>query len=265
MDLGIAGRVAFVAASTAGLGLATARRLAAEGVNVAITGRRVELARQHAAAINEEFGVTGVRSVGLALDVTDATSRQRALEATEDQLGTIDILVLNSGGPAPGGPLDCDEDAHRQAADLLLHSHQHLIAAVIDGMRSQRWGRIVAIGSTAVVQPSPQLVLSSTYRAALAAYLKALATTVGPDGITVNMVHPGRVATERTVQLDTAAAQRQGLTLETVQAASVANIPIGRPGDPDEFGAVVAFLCSQLASYVTGEHVRVDGGIVRGW
>ncbi|MEX0592954.1 MAG: SDR family oxidoreductase [Nitriliruptoraceae bacterium] len=257
MDLGIKGRVAFVAASTAGLGLATARRLSAEGVKVVVAGRRGDLAASIASELPGAIGVT--------LDVTDPSSVTAALDTTRDQLGDIDILVLNSGGPAPGGPLDLGIEDQQRAAELLLYPHQRMIAEVIEHMRSQRWGRIVAVGSTAVVQPSQQLVLSSTFRAALAAYLKALAGTVAADGVTVNMVHPGRVATERLDQLDAAAAKRRGVTVDEVRAESLASIPIGRAGDPDEFGAVVTFLCSVPAAYVTGEQIRVDGGVVRGW
>lgn len=257
MDLGIDGKVAFVAASTAGLGLASARRLAAEGARVAITGRRGDLAASLASDIDG--------AIGLAMDVTEPASVDAALAATEDRLGSIDILVLNSGGPPPGGPLDVSVADHERAAALLLHPHQRMIAATIEHMRSQQWGRVVAVGSTAIAEPSRQLVLSSTHRAALAAYLKALAGTVAADGVTVNMVHPGRVATERLEQLDAAAARRRGITVDEVRAASLARIPIGRAGDPDEFGAVVAFLCSVPAAYVTGVQIRVDGGVVSGW
>jgi 3-oxoacyl-[acyl-carrier protein] reductase len=254
VDLGLRGRVAFVAASTGGLGWAVASALASEGARVVVTGRRGDRVRELAA------GLDG--ALGLELDLTDPGSVTRALDLTRRDLGPIDVLVLNSGGPAAGGAAATDVEDLTRAAELLLHPHQRLLTAVVPGMRERGWGRVIAIGSSGVQQPIPNLALSNSLRAALAGLLKTLASEVAADGVTVNMVLPGRIATDRVAKLDEAAAARTGRSLDDVQRASRARIPAGRYGDPDEFGAIAAFLCSDPASYVTGSQIRVDGGMI---
>jgi 3-oxoacyl-[acyl-carrier protein] reductase len=149
------------------------------------------------------------------------------------------------------------------AFDLLIRPQHALVSSFLPGMRDRSWGRILAIGSSGVAAPLPNLALSNTGRAALAGYLKTLAAEVASDDVTVNMLLPGRIATERTRGLDCAAAQRRGITVDVIQAESRASIPAGRYGSPEEFGATAAFLCSGLASYVTGTALRCDGGLVR--
>jgi 3-oxoacyl-[acyl-carrier protein] reductase len=171
--------------------------------------------------------------------------------------------VLNGPGPRPGAAAEVAGDDVAQAVDTLVRPHQRLVQLALPGMRERRWGRVLAIGSSGITSPLPNLALSNLGRAALAGYLKTLAAETAADGVTVNLLLPGRIATDRVASLDAAAAQRSGRTVEEVEAASRATIPAGRYGQPEEFGAVGAFLCSDLASYVTGTALRCDGGLVR--
>lgn len=254
MDLGLTGKVALVLGSTAGLGRASAEALAAEGAHVVVVGRRAELVDALVASLPSATGVVA--------DVTDPDSPALLVNRAREELGEVDIVVLNGGGPPPGAADSFTAESAQAAFDLLLKQHVTLVGEVLPGMRERGWGRILAIGSSGVRQPIPTLTASNVGRAALAAYLKTLAGTVARDGVTVNMVLPGRVDTDRVAQLDRAAADRTGVTPEASRASSEAGIPAGRYGDPAEFGAVVAFLASQQAAYVTGEQVRVDGGLV---
>jgi 3-oxoacyl-[acyl-carrier protein] reductase len=255
VHLGIEGRVAFVAGGTSGLGLATGRALAAEGASVALASRRLALGASEAARF--------ARGIGVAMDVTDAASIAAAIETTTAAFGPIDILVLNGGGPPAANATGLRVEAVRAAAELLLFGAIELVGHVLPGMRERGWGRILAIGSTAVPQPNPSLVTSSMFRAALVSYLKVLAGEVASEGVTVNVLHPGRIATDRTLALDAARAEATGSTLEVARAESEATIPFGRYGTPEEFGDVATFLCGDTARYITGEQIRVDGGLIR--
>ncbi len=254
MDLGLAGRTALVLASTGGLGAAIARALGAEGANVVVTGRSVEKAEKLAASL--PFG-TAVR-----VDLTRPEAPDQLLAATRDAFGDPDIVVLNGPGPKPGAADDLDVDGLQAATDALLAPHIALVRRSLPAMRAQGWGRILAVGSSGVESPLPMLTASNIGRAGLAAYLKTLAAEVAGQGVTVNMLLPGRIATDRVAALDAAAAERQDKTVDEVEGASRARIPVGRYGDPDEFGSVAAFLCSGPASYVTGSLVRCDGGLL---
>jgi 3-oxoacyl-[acyl-carrier protein] reductase len=254
VELGLDGKVAFVAASTGGLGWATAAALAGEGCRVAVTGRRGAVARERAAELDG--------AVGIEVDVTDPGSLAHAVATVRGQLGEIDVLVLNSGGPPLKTAMDLDPDDLVAATELLVLPHQRLVRATVPGMRERGWGRVVAIGSSGVQQPIADLALSNAARGALAGLLKTLAGEVAADGVTVNMVLPGRIATARVADTDATVAARRGVAVEEVAAAARANIPAGRYGEPAEFGAVAAFLCSQPAAYVTGSQVRVDGGLI---
>lgn len=254
MDLGLTGKVALVLGSTGGLGRASAEALAAEGAHVVIAGRRAELVAEIARSLPSATGVV--------VDLADPEATVILVNRAREQFGEVDIVVLNGGGPPPGAADAFTAEAAQAAFDLLLKQHISLVGAVLPGMRERGWGRILAIGSSGVRQPIPTLTASNVGRAALAAYLKTLAGTVASDGVTVNMVLPGRIDTDRVAQLDRAAAERTGVTPEASRTASEGTIPAGRYGDPAEFGAVVAFLASQQASYLTGEQVRVDGGLV---
>ncbi|UYY79750.1 SDR family oxidoreductase [Arthrobacter sp. YA7-1] len=259
MDLGISGKTAFVAASTGGLGLAVARGLAAEGVRVAITGRRGELAEKIAA----ELQADGHSAVAVEADLSTLDGVTAAVERAVELLGPIDILVLNGPGPKPGAAASLGSDDIAAAFELLVKPHHALVSHILPGMRERRWGRILAIGSSGVVAPLPNLAVSNTGRAALAGYLKTLAAEVALDAVTVNMLLPGRIATERVAELDRAAAKRRGTTPEEIQLESRKTIPARRYGEPEEFGAAGAFLCSAPASYITGVALRCDGGLIR--
>ncbi|MGN6634684.1 MAG: SDR family oxidoreductase [Oryzihumus sp.] len=255
MDLRLSGRTAVVGASTGGLGEAVARALAAEGANVVVSGRRGERAAQIAAELPS--------AVGVEVDLLAPDGPDQLYAASVAAFGAVDVLVLNGPGPRPGTAAAVDGDDVAQAVDTLVRPHQRLVQLALPGMRERRWGRVLAIGSSGITSPLPNLALSNLGRAALAGYLKTLAAETAADGVTVNLLLPGRIATDRVASLDAAAAQRSGRTVEEVEAASRATIPAGRYGQPEEFGAVGAFLCSDLASYVTGTALRCDGGLVR--
>ncbi|MFE4081294.1 SDR family oxidoreductase [Paenarthrobacter sp. YIM B13468] len=275
MDLGIAGKTALVAASTGGLGLAVARALAAEGVRVAIVGRRRDRAKEIVAELQAAYGTgtagngasgiatKGFDAVAIEADLTTPEGIESAVEQTVADLGPIDILVLNGPGPKPGAAATLSSDDIAAAFDLLVKPQHALVSHVLPGMRERRWGRILAIGSSGVTAPLPNLAVSNTGRAALAGYLKTLAAEVALDEVTVNLLLPGRIATDRVTQLDQAAAKRRGTTLEDIQLESRKTIPARRYGEPAEFGAAAAFLCSAPASYITGVALRCDGGLIR--
>jgi 3-oxoacyl-[acyl-carrier protein] reductase len=255
MDTGLKGRTAVVPGASSGLGLAVARSLAAEGANVVLGGRRGELVRAEAEKLPS--------AVGVEIDLTEPQAAATLVDTALERFGPVDVLVLNGGGPPPGVAVDFTPEQLADAVALLVQPHQRLVAAVLPGMRERGFGRIVAIGSSGVQQPLERLVASNAARAALAGYLKTLASEVAADGVTVNMVLPGRIDTDRVVSIDRGTAARTGATEEEVRARAEAGIPAGRYGTPEEFAAVVTFLAGTGASYVTGEQVRCDGGLVR--
>jgi 3-oxoacyl-[acyl-carrier protein] reductase len=254
MDLELTGRTALVLASTGGLGAAIATALGREGANVVVTGRNREKAKSLAASLPS--------AVAVPVDLTGPDATTTVVEATRAAFGDPDIVVLNGPGPAPGTATELGVDQARTATETLLVPHVAVLRETLPAMRERGWGRVLAVGSSGVEAPLANLVSSNVGRAALAAYLKTLASEVAADGVTVNMLLPGRIATDRLAALDEAAAVRQGRTLEEVRTASMASIPARRYGDPAEFGAVGAFLCSAAASYVTGSLVRCDGGLL---
>lgn len=255
MDLGLAGRTALVTASTSGLGRATASALAAEGARVVICGRRADEARRIAQSLPEAAAVE--------VDITVDGGAEDLFDEAVRAFGSVDVLVLNGPGPPLKAATEISSEDVDAAVASLLRPQQRLVSLALPGMRDSGWGRILAIGSSGVVAPLPNLALSNLGRAALAGYLKTLAAEVAADGVTVNLLLPGRISTDRVVQHDRATAQRRGVPVADVEAASRASIPTGRYGTPEEFGAVAAFLCSAAASYVTGTALRCDGGLVR--
>lgn len=257
MDLGLDGRVALVTGATSGLGLASAKALAAEGVSVVLCGRRGDLAREEARSI-------GNNAIGIEADLTDATAPQRIVDATVDAFGRLDILVGSTGGPTPGTALDTPADAYDDALELLVKPMVRLSHLVIPRMQEAGWGRIVFVTSMAVREPVPVLALSNAVRMAVHGFAKSLSKQIASDGITVNCVLPGRIATDRVASLDRLAADAAGRSVDEIQTAGRRSIPAQRYGDPAEFGAVVAFLCSSQAAYVTGASVPVDGGASSG-
>lgn len=235
MDLGINGRRAAVAAASAGLGFASAKALADEGVTVAICGRARSRIEAAAALIGE-------RAVPLVADVSTPEGAVAFVDAARTALGGIDILVTNAGGPPGGNFAQTPIDAYPAALELNLMSVVGMCKAAVPGMQEQRWGRVVAITSLSVRQPMAQLILSNTARAGATAFLKTLAREVAGEGITVNSVQPGLHLTDRLQEI-----YRDGLP--------------DRPlGDPADFGQVVAFLCSEQARFTTGVQLHVDGG-----
>lgn len=255
MDTGLAGRTALVPGSTAGIGLAVARALSAEGANVVLAGRRGDVVRDEAGRLPS--------AIGVETDLTAPEAPATLVTQTVEAFGPVDVLVLNGGGPPPGDAADLGDEQIVAAVHQLLVQHQQLVSRVLPGMRERGWGRVVAVGSSGVQQPIERLALSNIGRAGLAGYLKTLAGEVAADGVTVNMVLPGRIDTARVVALDTAVAERDGVTVDEARSRSEASIPARRYGSPAELAAVVAFLASDAASYVTGEQIRCDGGMVR--
>jgi 3-oxoacyl-[acyl-carrier protein] reductase len=247
MDLGIAGRRAAVAAASAGLGLGAARALAEAGVRVAICGRDRE-------RLDDAVAAVGEGAVAIQADLSDAHRAGWFVEEAAERLGgAVDILVANAGGPPPGTFATTELDDYRAALELNCLSTIAMCRAAVPGMRERGWGRVVAITSLGARQPIGGLIASSTARAAVTAFLKALALEVAGDGVTVNSVQPGTHLTARVAALSGAGVEERA-----------AAIPAGRLGDPDDFGAVVAFLCSRQAGFVTGVGLPVDGGAHRG-
>lgn len=257
MNLGLIDKTALVLGSTSGLGGASATALADEGARVGFVGRRAEVA----AALAGRY--PGARS--FSCDLEEAGSVDRLIEEATDEFGPIDILVLNSGGPTPGPAVGLSTDAVAHAMETLLLRQIELAQLVLPSMRARGWGRIVAIGSLAVQEPLDGLALSNIARSGLAGFLKTLSREVAADGVTVNMVLPGRIATDRVTGFDVRRATDSGVDIKEIASLSRASIPVGRYGSPEEFAAVVTFLSGVQASYITGEQIRCDGGLAVGY
>ncbi len=248
MDLGLKGRTALVMAASKGIGRGVAIALAREGARVAIASRSEDELREAAAAIEGE-----VRP--FAAD-TDDLERLKALTAeVAEALGPIEILVTNTGGPPPGGALDNPRQEWEAAYRSLVLAPRTLIESVLPGMRERGWGRIVNVGSTSVREPIPGLALSNAHRMATVGLFKTLASEVAADGITVNTVATGRIATERTSALHG--------SIEEAERTAREQVPAARLGTPEEYGDLVAFLCSDRAAYLTGAVIPLDGGMLR--
>ena len=260
MELGLSGRVALVCGSTRGLGRAVARALAQEGARLAVNGRQADTTERVARELETE---TGQPALAVPGDVGAAGEPERMVTRVAHELGRIDILFCNAGGP-PAAPFrDQPADAWQRALDVSLLSAVHLARAAVPLMRKRQWGRIVCLASIAAKQPVPGLILSTTARAGLLGFAKSLSDEVAPDGITVNVVCPGYIATERVVELNRARAKREQRTTEEIAKEVIREIPVGRMGNPDELAGAVAFLASERAGYITGAVLQVDGGFTR--
>ena len=257
MDLGISGKVAMVAAASKGIGFAVAKALAAEGCRVSICSRNQE-ALGNAAT---EIGGT-VR--GYVADVSSHSDLDHWVSATTSELGAPEILVTNTGGP-PAGGIDAMTDEQWQVGiDSTLMNVVRLVRLVSPTMRERKWGRIVHITSLVARDPSPVLPISSTIRSGLMALTKLQAQQLGPFGVTVNGVLPGHTLTDRQTHLANIRAEKEGITVEEAFRSQAEQVPLKRLAEPKEIADVVAFLCSERASYVTGASVLVDGGITKG-
>jgi 3-oxoacyl-[acyl-carrier protein] reductase len=248
MDLGLEGRVALVMGASRGLGRASAAALAREGATVAIASRSLERLEEATAEI-------GPRATPFVADTSDVERLAALPDEVADALGPVDILVANTGGPPFGGALAHDVAEWEAAYRSLVLSLRILAGAVVPGMRERDWGRIVNVGSNTTREPNPALNLSNAHRMAAVGFLKTLAGEVAGDGITVNTVATGRFATERLADA--------GGSLEGAEAAARTEVPAGRLGTPEEYGDLVAFLCSERAAYLTGTVIPIDGCLLR--
>ncbi|MBZ5721071.1 MAG: SDR family oxidoreductase [Acidobacteriia bacterium] len=261
MDTGLKNRVAIVAASSQGIGRATAEAFAAEGCKVAICARNQVALQELAERLRKQFG-TEVHAE--AVDVTDAAAVHRFVEATVARLGSADICVTNAGGPPAMGFLAASLEDWRKALDLNFLSAVHFAREVIPHMQQRRWGRIITITSITTKQPVSDLVLSNAVRAAVVGLVKSLANEFGKDGILVNNVGPGYTATDRLKQLAKTRSAALGKSEKEVFEGWAADAPLKRLGEPREVAETIVWLASERASYITGQTVLVDGGIYKG-
>jgi 3-oxoacyl-[acyl-carrier protein] reductase len=248
MDLGLEGRAALVMGASRGIGRGIAAALAGEGCRVAIASRSRERVEEAAAAIEPA-------PAPFVADASDLDRLAALPGEVEAQLGPLDVLVANTGGPPYGGALDHGLEEWELAYGSLVLAPRVLAAAVLPGMRERGWGRIVNVGSSSTREPIPGLNLSNTHRLAAVGFFKTLAREVAGDGVTVNTVATGRFATERLASADG--------SLEPAEAAARQEVPAGRLGRPEEYGDLVAFLCSERAAYLTGTVIPIDGGLLR--
>lgn len=260
MDLGLKGEVAMVAGGSRGLGYAVARALAGEGALVSIGSSDAAHSEAAAQRIQQE---TGARAIGLAADVRSREAIARWQERTAEQLGAVSILFASSGGPPAGAFAGCDDTAWREGFELLVLGAIRLAGAVLPAMAAAGRGAILFSTSSSVKEPIANLALSNVLRPAVSALAKTLAGEYAAQGVRVNHLVPGRIATDRVRHLDTVNSQRLGITREEQETRMKANIPLGRYGQPEEYGRAAAFLLSNAASYITGATLQVDGGLIR--
>jgi len=260
VDFGISGKRALVLASSRGLGLGIAQALAAEGAQVILCGRDRERLAAGVQAINSAGNGT---AEAIPTDLTQAVQIDALTASVEQKYGGIDILVNNVGGPPPKAITSVSIDEWRSQFEAMVLALLRISNHFLPGMRQRKWGRILTIASSGVVQPIPNLGISNALRSTLVGWSKTLATEVAADGVTVNVIAPGRIHTDRVDENDAGVAKRDNKSIEDVRRASSAQIPAGRYGTVQEFAAVATFLLSVQASYVTGSIVRVDGGYIR--
>lgn len=258
MDLGLSGKTALVLGGGSGLGKAIAIALGREGARVAIAGRTTAAVQETAAEI--EAG--GSQAFALTWDISDLSVTDSRITEVESRFGPVDILVNNTGGPPPTLASGQDPAVWSKNFESMVLSVIAITDRVLPSMRQRQWGRIITSTAAGVVSPLPNLAISNALRLSLVGWSKTLAREVAREGITANVVLPGRIETKRVRSLDEAKAKRDGRSVEEIKKESLASIPMGRYGDPEEYANVVAFLASARSSYVTGAMIRVDGGFI---
>ena len=258
MDFGLKGKTALVLGGGGGLGRAISKTLMGEGANVVVA----DIDPDAIAGTESALAAIGGKCVGLVWDISDLSQIEAHISKIEGELGAVDILVNNTGGPPPT-PASGQEPAlwskHFQAMVLSVIA---ITDRVLPNMRARHWGRVITSTSSGVVAPIPNLGISNALRLSLVGWSKTLAREVGKHGITANIILPGRIATDRIKFLDKAKAKREGRSVEDVSAESTSSIPLGRYGKPEEYGDVVTFLASERAAYINGSVIRVDGGLI---
>ena len=257
MDLGLKGRTALICGASSGLGLAVAEALAREGVRVAINSRTPSDLRVAAEKLSKE---TGAEILPLPADVSVPDDATRITHDATRAFGRLDIVLANAGGPPPGRFLAHDHLAWVRTLETNFLSTASLFRAALPGMIERRWGRLMVVTSLSALEPLPGLILSSAARAGVLGLVKALSDEAAPHGVTVNALCPGMFETPRVAKLTQARAQSANSSVEEEQARALRAIPVGRYGDPAEFGALAAFLASKKAGFVTGQAIRIDGG-----
>lgn len=258
MDLGLNGKTALVLGASGGLGAAIATSLAAEGARVALGARNEEAL----GAVAQSIAAAGGEAMALRWDLADHASFEERLAAVRERFGPVDILVNNTGGPPPTPVAGQDAGMWLAQFNAMVLSVIRLTDLVLPEMRARKWGRILTSTSSGVISPIPNLGLSNTLRASLVAWSKTLSREVARDGITSNVIVPGRIATDRITFLDSQRAKREGRPVEAIQKNAAEAIPVGRLGEPEEYAAAAAFLVSRQAAYITGSVLRVDGGMI---
>ncbi len=260
MDLQLAGRRALVLGASRGIGYGIARALVREGCHVVIVGRVADRLEKARAALAQQGSGTIACA---AADLADESAPAALQSAVESQLGQADILVNNGGGPPPGPIADVARDQWQYQFNAMAGSIFELTSRLLPPMQAQGWGRILTVVSSGVIQPIDKLGISNALRSSIVGWAKTLSNEVGQDGITVNCLAPGRIATQRVASLDQAAAEAEGSDRETVKQRNEAAIRMRRYGDIQEFGDTAAFLASPRGGYITGSTIRIDGGLVK--
>ncbi len=259
MDMQLDGKTALVFGAGGGLGGAIARSLASEGVRVAVA----DIDEAAAAKTAEGIVSAGGKALAISWNIADLSIIEARLAVIAEAFGPVDILVNNTGGPPPTLASGQSAETWSKYFDMMVRSVIAVTDAVLPGMKERGWGRIITSTSSGVVAPIANLGISNSLRLALVGWSKTLAREIGRDGITANIVLPGRIATGRITFLDEQKAKRENRPVEDVTAESTASIPVGRYGRPEEYGDTVAFLASPRASYTTGSVIRIDGGLIQ--